>query len=275
MLTLGNVAMGDVGAYSLPFNDNHSQSILRSLTQHPELIDVTPLCVLEARSAEVTVHIYLPDECKCKEIVCDKNLTTLEPHKMTILNWGIATKQRSLYERSPENFLSRAISFGGSNRKKYPGTLIIDEIQRGIPMWWRFSDEVSLSQFIYYLRNHLNPENHSSKRTPLLISLEVKKRLILNPQDLSFLQQYFELVEEHDDLARGFFVRSYRTMMNEIHRLELQDPIYIDEAVTERFVRTVSKKIASVSFLEFVMASSLCITMYYLRKISNQNHSIS
>lgn len=164
--------------------------------------------------------------------------------------WGDANLEyKKEYTGYREAYLAIAFeaffkSIGLMSDAEYKGTLLVDEYCEGLPMKIVVPDIEHFKAIKAYLLNKFNekgikPVDNANPETKPALLVEILDGGLLDADDKSFMNSYFDVVDTHDLHAKAFF-ESAQKMLNDIV-YNTKDSKLVSEQMGEVLLRSMEK----------------------------------
>ncbi|MFC1854280.1 hypothetical protein ACFLY6_00215 [Candidatus Dependentiae bacterium] len=242
-----------------------------------EAISTSRLCSIETRTDDdyTYIHVFCPDKSECKKIICGGILPHLYPIEETSYNWMTRTKKHKLYQ-TPLPLPTRSTIFRCiTGSSKFGGTLLIDEYNKHMPMWWKLRSIGELKSLISYFNekavlNNAIPQNDnilfiSVEEYPFLISSQEEEAVpMLSKAEMGILKTYFTVVEDERIIQNCHLF--HRTMMISMSKIENSDYKLASNSLRQTIADSLERGYKSLGFKEIALIIISAKVIHLLQK---------
>lgn len=236
LFTIMLLAVLSVQASSTSLMEASVENPLLPTTRHvvhqalvTDSIGLGRLCSFQIGNKVPVINVYLPDREEYYFVRCSKTeLTTLLPVEMKLAYFKSCMKIEERYAGSRESAFGELLAKIILPQKKYPGKVLVDEYQLGIPMEWVVDNVTDLKRTISYLSAALEQLAVKPMALPLLLVINSQQDLhSLTDAECNFLATYFDLVPHTDPRVKSFFHATRKRMMSQCSKFESGRPYLI------------------------------------------------
>ena len=196
----------------------------------PDIDEVSIIkCGCKDPETETTRHIKNTDDLQ--------NICVLDE---TVNGFGGNYKSKKKYAGERKSIIGKALDIISD---EYPGTILIDEYKKNIPMFWVLKNVDELRAIFTYMAKKFEEEKFSpTKKNLLVLKIQNDPTLeTLSKDEKTFLDAYFEVFPLTDKDVKEFFEQNKRLMLDMNNNIGRSNPKYIGETAIQSITRQTEK----------------------------------
>lgn len=182
-------------------------------------------------------------------------LADMQVSEFQIILADIDLKVHKKYAGARESFLAQKIETALKAVSQFPsfkGTPLVDQYKTGIAQRWTVSSPEQLSATIKFLRRNFDAQQIAplAVKPPLLIDI-IKNGNAVSDDDMTFLQDYFDLIDGLDPVVAKFYNDAHDQIIDYVRRAA--DAKVVGDTPVENIMMTIDKELKGLDVLKLTL----------------------